>query len=288
MPIIFQAYNYHVTCSTALHFTLSGALWTFIPWRFDRFQIPEDCQPNFSTQLFYIIRQFNQQLDERDFSKVFYAFYTILVDKNSDTASILTQPIPSFLPSPILTYCANLPISLGDKEPHWGDDWSRGLDWRSHSSGFPEFSSAVSLMSEDLCTVPVSFITTLIISDRGDWCDTRDKWPMDRNQVRSWWHRHTSLNIFFWPQPMVPWTTGFYIIRLRSMDFFQDVNILSASSPGGTSSFGRIINSFRLKLQLFSFKIFAHEEFSVICLFCLKLPFAYFSTTTIININAKV
>ena len=44
------------------------------------------------------------------------------------------------------------------------------------------------------------FIMTLIISERHD---IQDKWPL----VRSWWHRHTSLKLF-WAQPMVPWTAG--------------------------------------------------------------------------------
>ena len=39
-------------------------------------------------------------------------------------------------------------------------------------------------------------IITLIISDRRD---TREKWPLARNPEISWWHRHTSL-MLFWPQ----------------------------------------------------------------------------------------
>ena len=31
--------------------------------------------------------------------------------------------------------------------------------------------------------------------------------PIMRNRNRSWWHRHTSINIF-WPQSIAPWTTG--------------------------------------------------------------------------------
>ena len=53
------------------------------------------------------------------------------------------------------------------------------------------------------------FIITLIISDRRDWRDTRGKWPLARNPDRSWWHRHTSLKIF-WPQRMAPCTTGLW------------------------------------------------------------------------------
>jgi hypothetical protein len=47
------------------------------------------------------------------------------------------------------------------------------------------------------------FIIILIISDRPDWLKTRGKWPLARNPERSWWHRHTSLKLF-WPQPMPP------------------------------------------------------------------------------------
>jgi hypothetical protein len=50
-------------------------------------------------------------------------------------------------------------------------------------------------------------IITLSLADRRDWRDTRGKWPLARNPVRSWWHCHTSLKLF-WPQPMDPWTTG--------------------------------------------------------------------------------
>jgi hypothetical protein len=48
------------------------------------------------------------------------------------------------------------------------------------------------------------FIITLIISDRPEWRDTRGKWPLARNPERSWWHRHTSLKLF-WLQPMALW-----------------------------------------------------------------------------------
>ena len=37
--------------------------------------------------------------------------------------------------------------------------------------------------------------------------DTRGKWPLAKNQNNSWWHRHTSLKLF-WSQPMTPWKTG--------------------------------------------------------------------------------
>ena len=32
-------------------------------------------------------------------------------------------------------------------------------------------------------------------------------WSLARNPDRSWWHRHTSLELF-WPQTLAPWTTG--------------------------------------------------------------------------------
>ena len=50
-------------------------------------------------------------------------------------------------------------------------------------------------------------IITLSLTDRHDWRDTQGKWPLARNPDRSWWHRHTSLKLF-WPQPMASWTTG--------------------------------------------------------------------------------
>ena len=32
---------------------------------------------------------------------------------------------------------------------------------------------------------------------------------ISRNPDRNWWHRHTSVKLFFfWPQPMAPWTAG--------------------------------------------------------------------------------
>ena len=41
-------------------------------------------------------------------------------------------------------------------------------------------------------------ITTLIISGRRD---TRGKWPLARNPDSTWWHRHTSLKLFFGRSP---------------------------------------------------------------------------------------
>ena len=53
---------------------------------------------------------------------------------------------------------------------------------------------------------PYRLIITLINSEQCGICDTWGKWPLARNLDRSWWHRHTSLKIF-WPQPLAPWTT---------------------------------------------------------------------------------
>ena len=49
----------------------------------------------------------------------------------------------------------------------------------------------------------------------------KGKWPLARNPDKSWWHRHTSLNLF-WPQPIAPWTTdlGSEIWTLRDDKVF--------------------------------------------------------------------
>ena len=59
-------------------------------------------------------------------------------------------------------------------------------------------------------------IIILIFSDRRDRCDTRGKWPLGRNPDRSWWHRHTSLNLF-WPQPMAPWAAVELILLINKL-----------------------------------------------------------------------
>ena len=80
-----------------------------------------------------------------------------------------------------------------------GDDWSHSPFVRRSPNRFSGI--FLSWMAEQ---PPGSFFITLINSD---WRDTRGKWPLFRNPDRSWWHRHTSLKLF-WPQPMAPWTTG--------------------------------------------------------------------------------
>ena len=87
-----------------------------------------------------------------------------------------------------------------EMDPICGDDWSHSsFIRRSPSWGFPGFASAVRQMHSPRD----HFIIILIISDSRD---TRGKWPLYRNPDGSWWHRHTSLKLF-WPQPMAPWTT---------------------------------------------------------------------------------
>ena len=58
-------------------------------------------------------------------------------------------------------------------------------------------------------------IITLIIS-RQTWL-TPCEGPLTRNLDRSWWHRHTSLKLF-WPQSMVSCTTWFHFFSF--LDFF--------------------------------------------------------------------
>ena len=65
-------------------------------------------------------------------------------------------------------------------------------------------------MPGDLCTAPSTILLSLIsLVNKRVWSDTRGKCPLARNPDRSWWHRHVSLKLF-WPQPMAPWTTGWY------------------------------------------------------------------------------
>ena len=62
-------------------------------------------------------------------------------------------------------------------------------------------------MPADLCTVPgILSISPLLLAKILDLPDTRGKWPSTRNPDRSWWHRYTTLKLF-WPQPMAPWIT---------------------------------------------------------------------------------
>ena len=63
---------------------------------------------------------------------------------------------------------------------------------------FLGFSSASMKTLEDLCIIP----SLTSSSDRRDWHDIRGKWLL-RNLDRSWWHRHTSIKLF-WRQLMYP------------------------------------------------------------------------------------
>ena len=67
-------------------------------------------------------------------------------------------------------------------------------------------------MPGDLCTAPrIISLSPLSLATY-----SRGKWPLVRNPDRSWWHRHTSLKLF-WPQP--PWFHGqqgtlFFVYRV--------------------------------------------------------------------------
>ena len=82
--------------------------------------------------------------------------------------------------------------------------WRRLLIRLSPRWGSPRFSSAI---RRSVHSPRDHFIITLFISDRRDWCDIRGKWPLARQLDRSWWHRHTSIKLF-WPLSMSSWTTG--------------------------------------------------------------------------------
>ena len=71
------------------------------------------------------------------------------------------------------------------------------------------------------------------ISDRPD---TRGKWHLARNPDRSWWHRHTSLKLF-WPQHMsrrtgfldsdgrmVHSTTGLFLTHMSFLIRWEDLS----------------------------------------------------------------
>ena len=55
---------------------------------------------------------------------------------------------------------------------------------RSPSWDFPEFYPTVSYMTEDLCTDPG--FSSLSLSDRSDWGDSRGKFLLARNPDRGW------------------------------------------------------------------------------------------------------
>ena len=133
-------------------------------------------------------------------------FYMTIEGKTD--RSWLTWSCPSFFPSPLLTCCSIRTTSLDGKGPIWADDRSDSLHRLSPSWGFPWFSSVTRWISGDLCTAPgIISLPSLTRVYRRDWLGTRGKWPFARNPDRSWWHRHSSLKLF-WPQIMAPWTTG--------------------------------------------------------------------------------
>ena len=72
--------------------------------------------------------------------------------------------------------------------------WDCEKAFCSPNWSFPGFSSALRQMPGDMCTVH-HFIITLIVGNRCDWRETRDKWSLASNPDRSWWHRHTSIDV---------------------------------------------------------------------------------------------
>ena len=135
--------------------------------------------------------------------KFYFVFSSLIVTMKS---TLISFPLPSW--RAVRSYRPH----LEEGEPIWGNDWSHSpfIRW-SPSRGFlGGFLGCKANARRSVHSYQDHFIITLIISDRRDWRDTRGKWPLARNPDRSWWHRHTNWT-FFWPQPMVPWTT-----RLKS------------------------------------------------------------------------
>ena len=90
-------------------------------------------------------------------------------------------------------------------------------------STISRITSIARYMSEELCTTPGSIsLESLSLAGRHDWRDTRVKWPLARNLVRSWWNIHTSLNL--WSQKMAP-CTRYQITR----KIYKIYHILSTS-----------------------------------------------------------
>ena len=111
--------------------------------------------------------------------------------------------VPLFLPSPFVTYCGILSTSL----------WGKGPNLRQWLVAQP--SSTVSLAEVFLsCKANAR---RSVHSPRYHLIITHIIWRLTwlsgkvvigpRNPERSWWHRHTSLKLF-WPRPMAPWATG--------------------------------------------------------------------------------
>ena len=67
----------------------------------------------------------------------------------------------------------------------------------SPSSGFPFFINRKINAWRSMHSPRYPLIVILIISwDRRNWRDTRDKWSLAKNSDRSWWHRHTGLELY--------------------------------------------------------------------------------------------
>ena len=119
---------------------------------------------------------------------------------------------PSFLSSLFLTCWTILPTSFGGKGPHlrrWlvAQHVHQTVSYLRFSGVFLSYKANARWSVQ---SPQDHFMITLIISDRRDWRDTQGKWHLARNPDRSWWHRHINWK-FFWPQPMVPWTTGIWL-----------------------------------------------------------------------------
>ena len=119
---------------------------------------------------------------------------------------------PSFLYSPFLTCCAIYRPCLEERGPIWGYYWSHSPFIRLSPSWF---SSAVRQMQGDLSTAPGSFHyhpyhygPTRLTCHSG-------KWTLARNPDKNWWHRH--ILKLFWSQPMAPWTTGYVLLRVKTV-----------------------------------------------------------------------
>ena len=130
--------------------------------------------------------------------------YTHIILKTSHPVFFL---IPNFSLHDVL--CDH----LEERDPIWGDDWSHSpFIRRSPSWGFLGFSTAVRQMPGYLCTAsrtislsPLSLATDLTdetLGASGLWLGTRTGADGTATLNESLF--------FFWPQPMAPWTTGWY------------------------------------------------------------------------------
>ena len=107
--------------------------------------------------------------------------------------SDLFAPHP-FLPCPSLMCCAIVPKSFRDKGPHV----RRLLVAHASSDGLlvQVFLSCKVNSRRSVHSPRLHFSSPLSLADRHDWRDTREKWPLAKNSDGSWWHNHTSINIF--------------------------------------------------------------------------------------------